>query len=118
VIRAFDLLDNSKLVAQLVGLERRTVRSGRDSIDHGPGGHDDLANAAAGALLSASVRTERVFRGAYGYGGPVTWWDAKIGEKLDPETMQPIQRPRIRVVRLTEQEAPAVCGTVHGKLGN
>ena len=24
-------------------------RSGKDSIDHGPGGHDDLANAVAGA---------------------------------------------------------------------
>lgn len=35
---------------QLVGLERRTSRSGRDSIDHPPGGHDDRANAIAGAV--------------------------------------------------------------------
>ncbi len=34
----------------IVGLERRTSRGGRDSIDHGPGGHDDLANAVAGVL--------------------------------------------------------------------
>ena len=27
---------------------RRTARGGRDSIDHAPGGHDDLANAVAG----------------------------------------------------------------------
>lgn len=39
---------------QLVGLERRTARGGRDSIDHPPGGHDDVANAVAGALLGAS----------------------------------------------------------------
>lgn len=45
-----ELLDHPKLVAQIVGLERRTSRSGRDSIDHGPGGHDDLANAVAGVL--------------------------------------------------------------------
>jgi hypothetical protein len=32
----------------LCGLERRTARSGKDSIDHGPGGHDDVANVVAG----------------------------------------------------------------------
>jgi hypothetical protein len=46
-----ELLDNQRLAAQLCSLERRTARGGRDSIDHGPGGHDDLANAAAGALV-------------------------------------------------------------------
>ena len=44
-----ELLDLPRLAAQLTGLERRTARSGRDSIDHGPGAHDDLANAVAGA---------------------------------------------------------------------
>ncbi|MFZ3327278.1 MAG: terminase family protein, partial [Methylocella sp.] len=39
-----ELLDNPRLAAQLVGLERRTARSGRDTVDHTPGGHDDLAN--------------------------------------------------------------------------
>jgi len=47
------LLDHPRLVAQLCGLERRTARSGKDSIDHGPGAHDDLCNAAAGALVAA-----------------------------------------------------------------
>ncbi|HYL48370.1 MAG TPA: hypothetical protein VET84_03320 [Stellaceae bacterium] len=50
-----ELLDHPRLHAQLVGLERRTARGGRDSIDHAPGGHDDLANAVAGAL--AGFRT-------------------------------------------------------------
>ena len=45
-----ELLDNTRLLAQLRSLERRTSRIGRDTVDHGPGGHDDLANAAAGAL--------------------------------------------------------------------
>ena len=53
--RGVDLLDNDRLVHQLVSLERRTTRSGKDSIDHPPGAHDDLANAAAGALCQAFV---------------------------------------------------------------
>lgn len=45
-----DLLDNERLLNQLCGLERRTSRAGRDSIDHAPGGHDDLANVCAGVI--------------------------------------------------------------------
>lgn len=53
-----ELLDNPRLIAQLCGLERRTARGGRDSIDHAPGGHDDTANSVAGAvLLAAGGRT-------------------------------------------------------------
>ena len=47
-----ELLDHPRLAAQLVGLERRTARSGKDSIDHGPGAHDDICNAAAGVLVN------------------------------------------------------------------
>jgi hypothetical protein len=43
-----ELLDHARLAAQLCGLERRTARGGRDSIDHAPGAHDDLANAVVG----------------------------------------------------------------------
>jgi Terminase large subunit, T4likevirus-type, N-terminal len=52
--RRVELLDHSRAIAQLCGLERRTARSGKDSIDHGPGGHDDLANVIAGALVLAA----------------------------------------------------------------
>jgi hypothetical protein len=55
--RKLELLDHPRLASQLCGLERRTSRSGRDSIDHGPGGHDDVCNSACGALLL--VRTKR-----------------------------------------------------------
>ena len=51
-----DLIDNQRLVNQLASLERRTARGGRDSIDHPPGAHDDVANAAAGALVLATAR--------------------------------------------------------------
>jgi hypothetical protein len=47
------LLDNKRLVAQFGALERRTSPVGKDRVDHGPGGHDDLCNAAAGALVLA-----------------------------------------------------------------
>jgi hypothetical protein len=46
-----DLLDNWRLVSQLCGLERRTARGGRDSIDHPSGSYDDVANAVAGVLV-------------------------------------------------------------------
>src|ERR1700722_6434512 len=49
-----ELLDITRLRAQLCGLERRTARGGRDSIDHAPGAQDDLINAAAGALVGAN----------------------------------------------------------------
>jgi hypothetical protein len=49
-----ELLDNVRMVAQLVSLERRTARGGRDSIDHPPGAHDDLANVAAGAIVAVA----------------------------------------------------------------
>jgi hypothetical protein len=45
-----DLLDVPRLSAQLCALERRTARGGRDSIDHPPGAHDDVANAVAGVV--------------------------------------------------------------------
>jgi hypothetical protein len=48
------LLDHPRLVGQLCSLERRTSRGGRDSIDHPPGAHDDVANSVAGALICAA----------------------------------------------------------------
>jgi hypothetical protein len=48
------LLDNSTLRTQLLALQRRSVRGGRDSVDHPAGGHDDGSNAASGAVVLAS----------------------------------------------------------------
>lgn len=52
-----ELLDLPVLINQLVSLERRVARSGRESIDHPPNGHDDLANAVAGALSLVKERS-------------------------------------------------------------
>lgn len=49
-----ELPDIRRLKDELAGLERRTSRTGKDSIDHAPGQHDDLINAAAGALVMAN----------------------------------------------------------------
>lgn len=68
-----ELLDVKALTNQLCALERRTARGGRDSIDHPPGGHDDVANAAAGALLEAA-------------GG-------KAPMRITPELLEAISRP-------------------------
>jgi hypothetical protein len=56
--RKCQLLDNRRSISQLHGLERRTARGGRDSIDHGPGAHDDIANAVAGALVLAAGESD------------------------------------------------------------
>jgi hypothetical protein len=50
-----ELLDVKRLYVQLLGLERRTTRGGRDVIDHPPRGADDVANAAAGALVAVTT---------------------------------------------------------------
>jgi hypothetical protein len=42
------LLDHQRLIGQLCSLERRTSRGGRDSIDHPPDAHDDVANSVCG----------------------------------------------------------------------
>jgi hypothetical protein len=44
------LPDHARLLRELRLLERRTHRSGRDTVDHPRGAHDDHANAACGAL--------------------------------------------------------------------
>ena len=68
--RQIDLLDDARLAAQIVGLERRTARGGRDSIDHAPGAHDDIANAVAGVVAALASGATR-FDSSYNWvGGP------------------------------------------------
>src|SRR5215813_827635 len=63
--RKIDLLEHPRLT-QLVSLERRAARGGRDSIDHAPGAHDDLANAVAGVAAATSC-------GKYRYDSTLSW---------------------------------------------
>jgi hypothetical protein len=71
--RKCSLLDNQRLVSQFAGLERRTARGGRDSVDHPPNAHDDIANSAAGVLLMAAT------------GRPPM--------KIDPQLLEKLSRP-------------------------
>jgi len=51
------LLDHRRLIDQLIGLERRTsFGTGRDSVGHAPGAHDDVAVAACGSVLMATAK--------------------------------------------------------------
>ena len=49
-----ELPPDPRLRTELLGLERRTGRNGKDTVDHRPGAHDDLANAVALAAWAAS----------------------------------------------------------------
>jgi hypothetical protein len=61
-----ELFELPRMFSQFLGLERRTARGGRDSIDHAPSGHDDICNAVGGALVLAYAGRER--RGAIAIG--------------------------------------------------
>ena len=51
------------MISQLLALERRTARGGRDSIDHPAGAHDDHINAVAGAAIAATAKQVDVSMG-------------------------------------------------------
>jgi hypothetical protein len=71
------LLDNDRLVNQLAGLERKTGRGGKDSIDHSPGAKDDVANAVAGvASLSGTAHHARLVEQARDPNLKAVWSDA------------------------------------------
>jgi hypothetical protein len=56
------LLDNQRLVNQFSGLEVKALPLGKTRIDHGPGAHDDVCNAAALAMvLASSVKKPMTF---------------------------------------------------------
>lgn len=58
-----ELLDLRQIERQFCGLERRTARSGKDSVDHAPGSHDDLVNSIAGVLVQTPPRRMPSFAG-------------------------------------------------------
>ncbi len=53
---AISIPEHPRLVRELRLLERRTSRSGRDSVDHGQSGSDDYANALCGCAVSCASR--------------------------------------------------------------
>lgn len=51
-----EIPDDPRLRRELLALERRTGRNGKDTVDHPPHGHDDCANAVALAAHRAARR--------------------------------------------------------------
>ena len=97
--RKVELLDHARLIAQLVGLERRTARSGKDSIDHAPGGHDDVANCVAGCVFNAHFTHQQGIRlGTIGVDARITWNEDRT------------KRACVRWVKIDEKLAPAARG--------
>jgi hypothetical protein len=60
--RVVQLLDHSVFISQLCNLERSTGRGGKDTIDHPKNQHDDVCNAAMGAILLANNADRRRVR--------------------------------------------------------
>lgn len=95
--RQVGLLEHRRLIDQLISLERRTsFGSGRDSVGHPPGAHDDIAVAAAGAVLLATAKKPKMRMGT------IDW--AKTG-RIIWEDEEERDHSRISVVRITEKEA-------------
>jgi hypothetical protein len=57
------LPQHDRLVSQICGLERSVARSGRDEITHPSRGHDDVANACAGAVSIAGQSSYSLWSG-------------------------------------------------------
>ena len=111
--RRVELLDYPRLLNQLTSLERRTARSGRDTIDHPPREHDDLSNAVAGALLAAQNSNRSGLRMGF-LAAPYAGSGQPRGYEVDPVTFRPLdvpERARVRWVRIPESEAPAAKGS-------
>jgi hypothetical protein len=90
-----ELLDHPRLLNQLTGLERRTSRAGKDSIDHVPGGHDDIANAVAGAAVlaaqaAAHPKPKIVQPGIFSNG---QWWGDGQANTPAPAGYRPTNEP-------------------------
>ena len=79
------LIDNARLISQFAGLERRTFPTGRDRIDHGRAGRDDLCNACAGCLVLAARPAVNVVPmvGALTYSPSTGWSDAAAKPRTD-----------------------------------
>jgi len=72
--------NHPQLIRELRLLERRTHRSGKDSVDHGTGGSDDFANAVCGAMRVSGIGRRKA-EAQTGYIPNV------IGAPLDPQPL-------------------------------
>ena len=93
------LIDNQRLTFQFVSLERRATRIGRDIVAHPDhrNAHDDLANAAAGALvLAANAAAPSLWRSP----------DLRVGGAPIP---WPVRCVRLLATAAADQRGVVVC---------
>jgi hypothetical protein len=64
--RMVELPDEERLVSQLISLERHVTRTSRELITHPRTGHDDVAAAACGAIVTAGRRRRGDWEDLYG----------------------------------------------------
>lgn len=98
-----ELPEHKVLRTQFLALERRTGRSGREVIDHPPRQRDDVANAAAGALVEAHARAVRGPTVAAILANNTPWQRSRGIASGRSEAMQEL-RDQKRAQRLREQE--------------
>jgi hypothetical protein len=75
-----ELLEHERATKQLLLLERRTARGGRDSIDHPPRGKDDVINVIAGVAHELRDGTQ-VFATVYPasvYNWRTQHWESRV----------------------------------------
>lgn len=109
------------MLRELRLLERRTHRSGRDTVDHPARGADDLANALIGALYLAVTARRRARM-------IVATIPSVVGANVEGWVIQDTQRDnerardRIRLVHVDENgnelTADQACALRHGELSN
>jgi hypothetical protein len=98
---AVEIPDSPELLRELRGLERRRGSSGRDRVDHRPGGHDDQANVIAGVVCTLGA-------GAPAVSGVYTLMLARMKAREEAEEKDEAARQRITVEELRKRkQAPA-----------
>lgn len=92
------LPDHPKLLRELRLLERHTHRSGKDTVDHGRGSHDDHANVVCGVLRELS--------NYLGYNSRYSEWIEGTGDDSDGRERDAWQRLRLRAHLLANGVRP------------
>jgi hypothetical protein len=98
--------NHTQLLRELRLLERRTHRSGKDTVDHGPRGNDDHANALCGCAVLASAAT----RYRYPQPGDTRWISGP--PPADPEAARAAEAEAFARARLS---AHLLRGSYYGR---
>jgi terminase large subunit-like protein len=113
-----ELLDDARMLRQLLALEKRTGPSGKDTISHPSNGHDDLINAAAGALTLVKKRRmfedlAASFRNQSAAGNYVVETQEEFLQRLDEEGKSYREVMEMRAARAAQEWRCLSCAASH-----